>query len=97
LAMSCDFRIASSKAFRLKLVQKIVEPENLMEETLAIAGKIISKGPDSVKLIKRMTCDGFNTDFSAGCELEAKGFASLFEKQGAEGMKAFLEKRKPRW
>lgn len=142
LAMSCDFRIASTKAkfgqpevnlgltpgfagtqrlsrlvgladalyllytadminadeaFRLKLVQKIVEPENLMEETLAIAGKIISKGPDSVKLIKRMTRDGFNTDFAAGCELEAKGFASLFEKQGAEGMKAFLEKRKPKW
>jgi len=142
LAMSCDFRIASSKAkfgqpevnlgltpgfagtqrlsrligladalyllytadminadeaFRLKLVQKIVEPENLMEETLKIAEKILSKGPDSVKLIKRMTRDGFNTDFAAGCELEAKGFASLFEKQGAEGMKAFLDKRKPVW
>ena len=142
LAMSCDFRIASSKAkfgqpevnlgltpgfagtqrlsrligladalyllytadmikadeaFRLKLVQKIVEPENLMDETLAIAANIISKGPDSVKLIKRMTRDGFNTDFASGCEMEAEGFASLFEKQGAEGMKAFLEKRKPKW
>jgi enoyl-CoA hydratase len=142
LAMSCDFRIASTKAkfgqpevnlgltpgfagtqrlsrligladalyllytadmikadeaFRLKLVQKIVEPENLMEETLAIAAKIISKGPDSVKLIKRITRDGFDTDFASGCEMEAKGFASLFEKQGAEGMKAFLGKHKPKW
>lgn len=142
LAMSCDFRIASSKAkfgqpevnlgltpgfagtqrlsrlvgladalyllytadminaeeaYRLRLVQKIVEPENLMEETLSIARKIASKGPEAVKLIKKATRDGFNTDFTSGCEIEAKAFASLFEKQGAEGMKAFMEKRKPKW
>jgi enoyl-CoA hydratase len=142
LAMSCDFRIASSKAkfgqpevnlgltpgfagtqrlsrlvgladalyllytadminaeeaYRLRLVQKIVEPENLMEETLSIARKIASKGPEAIKLIKRATRNGFNTDFTSGCEIEAKAFASLFEKQGAEGMKAFMEKRKPKW
>ena len=142
LAMSCDFRIASSKAkfgqpevnlgltpgfagtqrlsrlvgladalyllytadminaeeaYRLRLVQKIVEPENLMEETLSIARKIASKGPEAVKLIKKATRDGFNTDFTSGCEIEANAFASLFEKEGAEGMKAFLEKRKPTW
>lgn len=142
LAMSCDFRIASSKAkfgqpevnlgltpgfagtqrlsrligladalyllytadminadeaFRLKLVQKVVEPEQLMEEALSIATKITSKGPEAVKLIKKATRYGLNTDFASGCEIEAKAFSSLFEKEGAEGMKAFLEKRKPKW
>ena len=142
LAMSCDFRIASSKAkfgqpevnlgltpgfagtqrlsrlvgladalyllytadminaeeaLRIKLVQKVIEPENLMEETISIARKIASKGPEAVKLIKKATRDGFNTDFTSGCEIEANAFASLFEKEGAEGMKAFLEKRKPTW
>ncbi|MBT5420554.1 MAG: crotonase [Candidatus Cloacimonetes bacterium] len=89
--------INADEAYRLKLVQKIVEPENLMEETLSIARKIASKGPEAVKLIKKATRDGFNTDFTSGCEIEAKAFASLFEKQGAEGMKAFMEKRKPKW
>lgn len=89
--------INADEAYRLKLVQKIVEPENLMEETLSIARKIASKGPEAIKLIKRATRNGFNTDFTSGCEIEAKAFASLFEKQGAEGMKAFMEKRKPKW
>jgi enoyl-CoA hydratase/carnithine racemase len=29
--------------------------------------------------------------------LEAQSFGQLFGKQGTEGMKAFLEKRKPQW
>ena len=142
LAMSCDFRIASSKAkfgqpevnlgltpgfagtqrlsrlvgladallllytadminaeeaLRIKLVQKVIEPENLMEEAISMARKIASKGPEAVMLIKKVTRDGFNTDFASGSEIEAKAFSSLFEKEGAEGMKAFLEKRKPKW
>ena len=142
LAMSCDFRIASSKAklgqpevnlgltpgfagtqrlsrlvgladalyllytadmidaaeaLRLKLVQKVVEPEELLHVAMEIAQKISTKGPDAVKLIKKVTREGFHSSFAEGCELEAQKFGSLFEKQGAEGMKAFLEKRKPDW
>jgi 1,4-dihydroxy-2-naphthoyl-CoA synthase len=36
-------------------------------------------------------------DFESGCALESEEFGSLFENEGAEGMKAFLEKRKPEW
>lgn len=142
LAMSCDFRIASSRAklgqpevnlglipgfagtqrlsrlvgladalyllytadmidaaeaLRLKLVQKIVEPEELLSETMKIAQKISAKGPDAVKLIKKVTREGLLSNFTEGCELESQKFGSLFEKQGAEGMKAFLEKRNPSW
>ena len=89
--------INAEEALRIKLVQKVIEPENLMEETISIARKIASKGPEAVKLIKKATRDGFNIDFASGCEIEAKAFSSLFEKEGAEGMKAFLEKRKPNW
>jgi enoyl-CoA hydratase len=142
LAMSCDFRIASSKAkfgqpevnlglipgfagtqrlsrlvgladalmllltadmisaeeaLKIRLVQKVTDPENLMEEAFSLASKIVSKGPDAVKLIKKVTREGFGTDLDSGSKLEAKAFSSLFEKQGAEGMKAFLERRKPNW
>jgi enoyl-CoA hydratase/carnithine racemase len=36
-------------------------------------------------------------DFEAGCALESGMFGSLFENEGAEGMRAFLEKRAPQW
>jgi enoyl-CoA hydratase len=111
LAMSCDFRIASTKAkfgqpevnlglipgyagtqrlarlvgladalyllmtaemidaneaLRLKLVQKVVEPELLMEESLKIANLITSKGPEAVKKVKKVTRQGFTSSFSEG-------------------------------
>jgi enoyl-CoA hydratase len=89
--------INAQEAYRIGLVQKITEPEKLMEETLAVANKIISKGPHAVAFVKNSTRKGFNTLFAEGCELELKTFSSLFGNEGTEGMKAFLEKRKPNW
>lgn len=89
--------ITAEEAFRIGLVQKIVEPDKLMSETIAIATKIASKGPKSIKKIKKVTREGMLTDFYTGSELESKEFGSLFGNEGAEGMKAFLEKRKPNW
>jgi hypothetical protein len=37
------------------------------------------------------------TDFERGSRMEAEKFGSLFEDEGAEGMRAFLEKRLPKW
>ncbi len=89
--------IDAQEAHRIGLVQKVTEPEKLMEETKAIANKIISKGPNAIVNVKMATRKGFNTSFADGCEIELKAFASLFENEGTEGMKAFLEKRKPNW
>lgn len=89
--------ITAEEALRIGLVQKVVEPDKLMSETIAIATKIASKGPKAVKKIKKVTREGMLTDFFAGSELESKEFGSLFGNEGAEGMKAFLEKRKPNW
>ncbi len=89
--------INAQEALRIGLVQKIAEPEKLMEETMLIAKKIISKGPNAVTLVKQITRKGFNTNFSEGCEMELNAFSSLFGNEGAEGMKAFIEKRNPVW
>jgi enoyl-CoA hydratase/carnithine racemase len=79
------------------LVQKVVEPEQLMTEVVAFATKIASKGPNAIKKIKKVTRAGMLTDFNSGSALESKEFGSLFGNEGTEGMKAFLEKRKPNW
>lgn len=89
--------IDANEAYRIGLVQKLVEPEKLMEEAKALASKILSKGPNSLKLVKQVTRNGLTATFEQGCEMELKAFASLFENEGTEGMKAFLEKRKPNW
>jgi len=96
LLLTADM-INAEEAFRLGLVQKVVEPDQLMTEAIAIANKIASKGPKAVKLIKKVTREGMLTDFNSGSDLESKEFGSLFGNEGAEGMKAFLEKRKPNW
>jgi len=89
--------ITAEEALRIGLVQKIVEPDQLMTATIAIANKIASKGPKAVKKIKKVTREGMLTDFCSGSQLESKEFGSLFGNEGAEGMRAFLEKRKPNW
>ncbi len=98
LLMSADM-IGAEDALRIGLVQKVLEPESLMEEVLIIAKTIASKGPGAVKKVKSVTREGLLSDFEKGCEMEAEQFGSLFGQgsEGEKGMKAFLEKRKPNW
>ncbi len=77
--------------------EAIDEPENLIEECKRIANVIASKGPMAVKLVKRVAREGLESSFTDGEHLESKHFGDPFGNEGAEGMKAFLEKRKPIW
>jgi enoyl-CoA hydratase len=86
--------IGAEEALRIGLVQKVVEPEQLMEETLRIARVIASKGPQAVKKVKYVTRMGRMMHFEDGCNLEAEFFGTQFKAEGEEGMRAFLEKRK---
>ncbi len=86
--------ITADDALRIGLVQKVTEPEQLMEETLRIAKVIASKGPVAVKKVKYVTRTGRMMQFEDGCNLEAEFFGTQFKAEGEEGMKAFLEKRK---
>ena len=98
LLMTADM-IGAGEALRIGLVQKVTEPETLMEETLKIAKNIASKGPQAVKKVKRVVRKGYEMSLDEGAALEAEEFGSLFGNgsEGREGMKAFLEKRKPEW
>ncbi len=88
--------IDAATALRIGLVQEVVEPEKLMERTLELAKKMCAKGTIAIKKVKFVTRDGYACDFFEGCNLEAEVFGFLFaEAEATEGMKAFLEKRKP--
>ena len=98
LLMTADM-IGADDALRMGLVQKVFEPETLMEETLKIARNIASKGPQSIKKVKSVVRLGLAMSQIEGEEMEAREFGTLFGdgSEGKEGMAAFLGKRKPEW
>lgn len=89
--------ISAQEALRIGLVQQVVEPDQLMDAVRELAQNIISKGPGAIQLVKQVAREGLLAGFDRGCALEAEKFGSLFENEGKEGMKAFLEKRPPQW
>ncbi|MCX6282238.1 MAG: enoyl-CoA hydratase-related protein [Bacteroidetes bacterium] len=97
MILSAD-TITADDAFRMGLVQKVCEPETLMDEVMKLASKIASNGSGAIPAIKRLIRDGITLPFEDGSILEAKAFSELFgEPATKEGMKAFMEKRKPEW
>ena len=89
--------ITADDAWRIGLVQKVTEPEQLMDEALRFARLIASKGPLAVKKVKYVARMGYGMNFDDGCKLESEFFGTQFKAEGEEGMKAFIEKRAPNW
>lgn len=89
--------IDAERALNMGLVQKVFEPELLVEETIKTANLILTKGPQAVKKMKSVLVKSRNLSFQKGSELEAEEFSRLFEGEAKEGMKSFLEKRKANW
>ncbi len=90
--------ITADDALRIGLVQKVTEPEMLMEEVMKLATKIAGNGSQAVPTSKRIIRAGIAMNFQDASELEAVEFGKQFNHEATkEGMKAFLEKRKPDW
>ncbi|RLI83448.1 enoyl-CoA hydratase/isomerase family protein [Archaeoglobales archaeon] len=89
-------RISAQEAEKLGLVNKIVKEEELEEEVRKIAQTIASKSPTAVTLVKQAVNRGFKMGLKDGIAYERDLFALSFSSEDAkEGMKAFVEKRKP--
>lgn len=87
--------IKAEEAYRIGLVNKIAEPQELMNVCLNMATQICSNGSYALSLSKSAINLGLDMDIKSGIELEANLFGLTFsspDKQ--EGMTAFLEKRK---
>lgn len=90
--------IDAAEALRIGLVQRVYEPEILMEKVLEFAKNIISKGNIAVQTSKKVIRQGLTNNFECGSKLESENFGKLFgTKETTEGISAFLEKRKPNW
>lgn len=90
--------IDAHEALRIGLVNKVVAPDELSEEAKNIAKRIIDVGRTAVRVAKTVINRGIDTNLIAASSNEMEAFSCLFSTEEAkEGMKAFLEKRKPEW
>jgi len=91
-------RIDAATAERIGLVNRVVPADRLIAEAKALAHKILEKSPAAIALAKACLRAAWDMPLSAGLDFETAAFGivgSTHDK--AEGMRAFIEKRKPAW
>jgi enoyl-CoA hydratase len=89
--------ITAQEAAAIGLVNKVTAHEALMDEALKMAEKIAGNAPLAVRYSKMAVVQGLEeSDMDEAIDIEAEIFSKCFlTSDQKEGMKAFLEKRKP--
>ncbi|HZK61253.1 MAG TPA: enoyl-CoA hydratase-related protein, partial [Anaerovoracaceae bacterium] len=91
--------ISGEEAFRIGLANKLVEPEELMDTAMDMARKLQIKSVVALKSAKKAIRAGLDgPDLETALRKEAEIWTGLFKYDDArEGLKAFLEKRLPKY
>jgi enoyl-CoA hydratase len=88
--------IGAEEALRIGLVDEVVAAAALAARAKELAGKIAEKSPAALQLIKEAARAAWRQPLEEGLRLETTLFGLAFSTQDKEeGVKAFLEKRKP--
>lgn len=88
----------AAEAERSGLVARVVPAASLMDEAMKVADTIANMSLPSVLAGKEAVNTAFETSLAEGSRFERRIFHSLFATADQkEGMKAFVEKRKPDW
>jgi enoyl-CoA hydratase len=88
--------LSAAEAERFGLVNRVVPVELLLDEAKNMAKKIAAKPILAIKAAKEAVLKSANMPLDEGLDFERKSFYMLLASEDRkEGMKAFLEKRKP--
>ena len=91
-------RISATEAHRIGLVDEVVAHDQLESKTMEIANRIADKSPIAVRLAKQAVKASTRMGLDTGLRYEASLFALVFATHDKEeGVRAFLEKRPPKW
>jgi enoyl-CoA hydratase/carnithine racemase len=88
--------LSADECVEMGLASRVVEPETLMDEAMALAKEIAANAPLAVQAAKRMMRMGLNETFDDHVHhVFLQLLPLLRSKDAAEGMRAFMEKRAP--
>lgn len=86
----------AAEAESIGLVSRVLPSENFIDEVTKIASEVAKKSLVATMMTKEMVNRAYETTLSEGVRFERRLFHSMFAtKDKAEGMAAFVEKRKP--
>jgi len=90
--------LGAQEALQFGLVNRVVPVERFLEEALLLAEEVAGRAPLAVRFGKQMVDKAFELSLTEALSAERQAFYMLFASEDqAEGMKAFIEKRKPSW
>ncbi len=93
-----DKPISSGQALAWGLITKVAEDEKVLEEARGIARELAERSLYSFGRCKQLLIDSFHIPFESHIERERQALSCCAEHpDGREGLKAFLEKRKPKF
>lgn len=90
--------ITAQRAYEIGLVNRLAEPEQLLDTALALAAEILEGAPLSVKAARETVM--LATEMGRSAALQAARHASEYcyhSDDAQEGPRAFAEKRRPQW
>lgn len=88
--------VHSARALEIGLIDRIAKEGRLIEEAMNMGKVLAANGPVAYTAIKKSFMNGLNMPLSEALDEDIKLFAQLCETADkAEGVRAFMEKRKP--
>jgi enoyl-CoA hydratase/carnithine racemase len=91
-------RIDAQRALDIGLVMEICPPEELSERADALAAELLGCAPRSVEMAKEAIDRGIDVGIDEGLRIERACYdVTLFTEDRNEGLRAFAQKRPPRY
>ncbi len=97
LALTGD-PIDVQRAYELGLVNRICEPDALIDTAIALADQITANAPLAVRASRDIVLRGMLADDDTAWRITNEAFAAVAQSEDfGEGPRAFIEKRAPQW
>ena len=97
LALTGD-PIDAQRAYELGFVNRIAEPDALIDTAIALAEQITANAPLAVRASRQIVLDGMLADDETAWRVTNEAFVAVASSEDfAEGPRAFIDKRAPQW
>ena len=96
--MLTDRKLSAQEALHYGLVNRVAPLDEYMDAAIAIGQKVARRSQVAIRLTKEAINKAYETSLSEGLALERRNFLIAFGSEDkAEGMRAFIEKRRAEW